>query len=61
MQLASGARSMLLSPSLRGVRFSRTELRHLALGTVLVTAAGVSFILGNAFTLPGLILAALIF
>ena len=61
MQLASGARSMLLSPSLRGIRFSRTELRHLAVGTALVTAAGVSFIIGSAFTLAGLILAALIF
>ncbi len=61
MQLASGARSMLLSPSLRGIRFSRTELRHLTVGTALVTAAGVSFIIGNSFTLLGLVVAALIF
>ncbi|MGA8858141.1 MAG: AN1-type zinc finger protein, partial [Candidatus Bathyarchaeia archaeon] len=36
MRAASDTRSMLLSPSLRGVRFSRTELRHLAVGTALV-------------------------
>ena len=55
---------MLLSPSLRGVRFSRTELRHLAVGTTLVTAAGVSFIITDPSYknyAPGLILAALIF
>jgi Zn-dependent protease len=61
LQQGSEAHSLLLSPRLSTLHFSGTELRHLALGTALVTAAGISFILGNAFTLIGLVLAALIF
>lgn len=61
MQQASESHSLLLRPGLGGLRFSGTEVRHLAVGTALVTAAGVSFILGNSFTLMGLVLAALIF
>ncbi|MGD0176495.1 MAG: M50 family metallopeptidase [Candidatus Bathyarchaeia archaeon] len=61
MQLAAEARSVLLSPRSHGVRFSRTEVRHLIVGTALVTGAGVSFIVGNSFTLLGLAVAAAIF
>lgn len=61
LQRMSETHRLLLPPHLIGLRFSGTELRHLAVGTLLVTAAGVSFILGNSFTLIGLILAALIF
>ncbi len=60
MQFAE-ARSVLLPPRARGIRFSRTEVNHLVLGTALVTAAGVSFLVGNSFTLVGLAVASLIF
>jgi len=60
MQLASETRSLLLSRS-KGIHFSRTEARHLIVGTALVTGAGVSFIIGNSFTLLGLAVAAVIF
>jgi len=39
----SETRSMLLPPRRQQVRFGRTELPHLIVGTALVTAAGVSF------------------
>jgi Zn-dependent protease len=61
VQQASEAHSLLLTPRLASLHFSATEVRHLALGTALVTAAGISFTLGNSFTILGLILAALIF
>ena len=60
MQLASETRGLLLSRS-KGIHFSRTEARHLVVGTALVTGAGVSFIIGNSFTLLGLAVAAVIF
>jgi Zn-dependent protease len=43
------------------MRFSNTEIRHLILGTALVTAAGVSFLVGNTLSLLSLILATTIF
>lgn len=39
---------MLIQPQRRKVKFSKTETRHLILGTALVTAAGISFFIGNA-------------
>jgi Zn-dependent protease len=42
-------------------RFGSVEKKHLALGTALVTAAGISFFLGATFSLPGLILATVLF
>jgi Zn-dependent protease len=61
VQLASAAHSMLLSPRLQGLRFSRTEVRHLIVGTALVTGTGVSFIIGNSFTFLGLLVATAVF
>ncbi len=55
------ARSVLLPPKIRGIRFSKTETRHLIVGTALVTAAGVSFLIGNPFTVLGLAVASIIF
>jgi Zn-dependent protease len=55
------ARSVLLPPRVRGIRFSRTEVKHLVVGTALVTAAGVSFLISNPFTPIGLAVAAAIF
>lgn len=59
--LASETRSVLLPSRAQRIRFSRTETRHLVVGTVLVTAAGVSFLVGRSFNLLGLAVAALIF
>ncbi len=59
--LASETRSVLLPPRTQRIRFSRTEGQHLVVGTVLVTAAGVSFLFGNSFNLLGLIVASAIF
>lgn len=61
VQTASQARSLLLPPRNRGIRFSKTEVNHLALGTALVTAAGVSFLIANGFTVLGLAIASVIF
>jgi Zn-dependent protease len=56
------AKSVLLtSRSRQAFRFSGTEKRHLALGTALVTAAGISFFLGASVSIPGLILATVLF
>lgn len=60
VQTASEARSLLLPPRNRGIRFSKTEVNHLALGTALVTAAGVSFLIANGFTVLGLAIASVI-
>lgn len=48
VQVVSSARSMLLSPQPRKVRFSPTEVKHLSLGFALVTAAGISAFLGTS-------------
>ena len=61
IQVGTGTRSMLLPARNRRLRFSATEIRHLILGTVLVTAAGVSFLIGNAFSPLSLIVATVIF
>lgn len=55
------AKSVLLPPRTRGIHFSRTEINHLAVGTALVTAAGLSFILNRPFTLIGIAVAVAIF
>ncbi len=59
--LASETRSVLLPARSQKIRFSRTEAQHLVVGTVLVTAAGVSFLFGNSLNLLGLIVASAIF
>lgn len=43
------------------MRFSHTEIQHLLLGTVLVTAAGVSFLYGNTSSFLALAIATVIF
>jgi len=59
---AQETKSVLLPPRSRKVfRFGSAEKKHLALGTALVTAAGISFFLGATFSLPGLILATVLF
>jgi Zn-dependent protease len=53
---------MLLPARTRTIRFSRTEIEHLTLGTVLVTAAGVDlFLTNNGFSILPLIIATLLF
>ncbi len=61
MQVGSGARSLLLPPRKQGIRFSNTEIRHLILGTTVVTAVGISFLIGNPFSILGLAVASIIF
>ena len=59
---AQETKSVLLPPrSRKAFRFGSAEKKHLVLGTVLVTAAGISFFLGATFSLPGLILATVLF
>jgi len=47
MQVGYEARSMLLPARAKSLRFSQTEIKHLILGTALVTAVGVSLIRNN--------------
>ena len=61
VQIASESRSLLLPPRRRGFRFGETEIRHLAVGTVLVTAAGISFLVGRSFSILGLVVSSIIF
>ena len=61
MQVNYETRSMLLPTRTRSLRFSRVEINHLILGTALVTAAGVSFVIGNAFTVIALVVATILF
>ena len=63
LQLASPGGSVLLPLQRRSVRFSETEVRHLIVGTALVTLAGVSYFLGSSLTvgIPGLIIASVLF
>ena len=61
VQIASESRSLLLPPRRRGVRFGETEIRHLIVGTALVTAAGISFLVGRSFSILGLVVSAIIF
>jgi len=61
LQLSTETRSILLQPQARSIRFSKTEMRHLVVGTLLVTAAGVSFLVGEPLTMLGLGLAAVLF
>lgn len=59
---AQETKSVLLPPrSRRAFRIGSGEKKHLVLGTVLVTAAGISFFLGETFSLPELILATVLF
>jgi len=44
VQVGTGVHSMLVPARTRSVRFSNTEIKHLIIGTALVTAAGVSFL-----------------
>lgn len=61
IQVGTGARSMLLPARTSNLRFSPTEIRHLLLGTALVTAAGISFLIGNSFSLLALVVATVMF
>ena len=60
IQMGSGV-SVLLPTRTRTMRFSSTEIRHLIIGTALVTAAGISFLIGNAFTALALAVATVTF
>ena len=59
-QMKTETGSLLLTPRTQ-IRFSKTEIRHLIAGTALVTAAGASFLLGNAFTIFGVAVAGALF
>ena len=63
LQLASATNSILLSPQSHRIRFSNTEVRHLAVGTALVTLAGISFFLGSPLSVGviGLVLSSILF
>ena len=61
MQAGSGVHSMLLPARTRTMRFSRTETEHLIIGTTLVTAAGVSFLIGSTSSALALVIATIIF
>jgi Zn-dependent protease len=54
---------MLIQPQRRTISFSKTETRHLILGTALVTAAGISFFVGSPLQtgLIGLTVASILF
>jgi len=60
---AQETKSVLLPPrSRRAFRFGSAEKTHLAVGTALVAAAGISlFSLYGTFSIPGLILATALF
>ncbi len=62
IQVGTGARSMLLPARTHSLRFSPTEIRHLTLGAVLVTAVGVDlFLTDYGFSILPLIIATLLF
>jgi len=61
VQMGTGIHGVLVPTRTKKMRFSNTEIHHLILGTALVTAAGVSFLLGNATSALGLIIATVIF
>lgn len=63
VQVSYGTQSVLVHPRSQAVRFSPTEIRHLMVGTGVVTAAGISFFLGDPFAvgLVGLVLASILF
>lgn len=63
LQVVSSAKSILLARQSRKLRFSPTEIKHLTLGTVLVTLAGISAFLGTSASvgLLGLIVATALF
>jgi Zn-dependent protease len=61
MQLSTETGSVLLHPETQHIRFSRSEIRHLVVGTLLVTAAGVSFLLGEPLSILGLGVSAVLF
>lgn len=61
VQLASAAGRVLLTPRPRTLRFSRIEIRHLIVGTALVTLAGISFYLGRPLSVLGLALSSVLF
>ena len=61
VQLAAPAGSFLLNPQPRTLRFSRIEIRHLIVGTTLVTLAGISFYLGRPLSILGLVLSSVLF
>ena len=63
VQVAYNSQSLLVHPRTQKIRFSKTETKHLIIGTALVTGAGISFFLGDPFTagVIGLILASVLF
>lgn len=58
---SSQTKSVLLPPRAERIHFSKTEIRHLIVGTILVTAAGITFFLGGSLSIVGLILASVLF
>jgi Zn-dependent protease len=63
VQLASKTGNVFVRPQLFALRFGQTEIRHLIVGTVLVTLAGISFFLGSPASVGilGLALSSILF
>jgi Zn-dependent protease len=63
LQLASTTANLLVPPQPKAVRFSQTEIRHLAVGTALVTLAGISFYLATPLSggIVALVLSSILF
>lgn len=63
LQLASPTGNVLVTPQRSAISFSKTEIRHLAVGTGLVTAAGISSFLGTSGSIGilGLVISSALF
>jgi Zn-dependent protease len=61
VQVGTGIQNMLIPPRNRSIRFSSTEVRHLIVGTALVTAAGISFLIRDTSSALALAVATIIF
>ena len=62
-QISAEVRRLLLPPRSWNIRFSETEIKHLTVGTGLVTAAGISIFVRNPFAVGvfGIVLSSVLF
>lgn len=62
-QVTYDTQNVLLHPRTQSIKFGDTEKKHLIIGTALVTAAGVTFFLGDPSTIGviGLLIASVLF
>jgi Zn-dependent protease len=61
VQVGTGVQNMLIPTRTRSIRFSSTEVRHLIVGTALVTAAGISFLIRDTSSALALAIATVLF